>query len=673
MGRPSWSDTTSRCCDGSRDTARARWRRLRSRDGVRAQGPPRPQAPHGSHGDCDRPRRRDDQRHLRPHGLDRECLRRDLHAELPGNGRSITGKSAFDLSSSGTTTAPPFDESLLAKVKALPDVKAAIGGVGGEAQLIGTNGKAIVFGGAPNLGLQRRPDAAEVQLPHPRRRPVAEDRRGRGRRVDGGQEGHQDRPADRRAGAGPRRAVPRLGPRQVRRGLHHRRRDARGLRSPDRPAPLRQDGEARPDPRRCEERRLAGRARRGDPPDPAGRHPGEEREHPGGERRGGHEQLHQLPADVPALVRGRCALRRRLRDRELALDHDRAAHPRVRDPAHDRRLEAAGAALGHPRGARDRPRRVGRRPLPRPRPGQGPLQALRRRRLHAAEQRPHVPDPHDRRLAGRRRPRHSRREPPAGLPRHPRASDRGRARGRDPAGGTLPPLSRHRRCGHRAARLRGASLRALRQRPRDDAGPALDGGGRVPHLRRCRALLVAPRRADGPRPRLAGDADRRRSGVARTRQRPAQPATHGLDGCRPHDRPRAGHARRDPGRAASSARSTAPWTTSRAASSTRSRRRTTSLRFRSARRTPRRRPRARVDRERAGRRRTRLRPHEDAHGRRPDDRQGHQPRLEGGIAGGPLAPRRDGRLRRRRFRQEPRPRGRDRSSSCSRRPARRCP
>ena len=74
-----------------------------------------------------------------------------------GTDAVISGKSAFDLSSSGTTQAPPFDESLLAKVKALPDVRAAIGGVGGEAQLIGTNGKAIVFGGAPNLGFSVDP------------------------------------------------------------------------------------------------------------------------------------------------------------------------------------------------------------------------------------------------------------------------------------------------------------------------------------------------------------------------------------------------------------------------------------------------------------------------------------------------------------------------------------
>jgi putative ABC transport system permease protein len=42
-------------------------------------------------------------------------------------------------------------------VKALPDTGAAVGGVGGEAQLIGSDGKAIVFGGAPNLGFSVDP------------------------------------------------------------------------------------------------------------------------------------------------------------------------------------------------------------------------------------------------------------------------------------------------------------------------------------------------------------------------------------------------------------------------------------------------------------------------------------------------------------------------------------
>ena len=74
-----------------------------------------------------------------------------------GTDAVVSGKAAFDLSSDGTTTAPSFDQSLLAKVRALPDVDAAIGGVAGEAQLIGRNGKAIVFGGAPNLGFSIDP------------------------------------------------------------------------------------------------------------------------------------------------------------------------------------------------------------------------------------------------------------------------------------------------------------------------------------------------------------------------------------------------------------------------------------------------------------------------------------------------------------------------------------
>ena len=73
-----------------------------------------------------------------------------------GTDATITGKTAFDLGDNGSV-APPFDESLLPKVKALPDTGAAVGGVGGDAQLIGKDGKAITFGGAPNLGFSVDP------------------------------------------------------------------------------------------------------------------------------------------------------------------------------------------------------------------------------------------------------------------------------------------------------------------------------------------------------------------------------------------------------------------------------------------------------------------------------------------------------------------------------------
>ncbi len=69
-----------------------------------------------------------------------------------GSDAVISGKAAFDVGDGTGVTAPTFDESLLQKVRALPDVRLADGGVNGEAQLIGKDGKAIVYGGAPNLG-----------------------------------------------------------------------------------------------------------------------------------------------------------------------------------------------------------------------------------------------------------------------------------------------------------------------------------------------------------------------------------------------------------------------------------------------------------------------------------------------------------------------------------------
>ncbi len=74
-----------------------------------------------------------------------------------GTDATITGKSAFDVSDGSGSIAPAFDESVLDVVAALPDVADAIGGVAGEAQLIGSDGKAIVFGGAPNLGFSLDP------------------------------------------------------------------------------------------------------------------------------------------------------------------------------------------------------------------------------------------------------------------------------------------------------------------------------------------------------------------------------------------------------------------------------------------------------------------------------------------------------------------------------------
>jgi len=62
----------------------------------------------------------------------------------------VSGKAATSTNSG--SFAPTLDASLLDRVRALPDIAEADGSVGGQAQLIGGDGKAIVFGGAPNLG-----------------------------------------------------------------------------------------------------------------------------------------------------------------------------------------------------------------------------------------------------------------------------------------------------------------------------------------------------------------------------------------------------------------------------------------------------------------------------------------------------------------------------------------
>jgi len=69
-----------------------------------------------------------------------------------GSSAVVSGKSAFDLSEGSGASAPALDESLLEQVRALPSVAEAEGGVDGEAQIIGNDGKAVVNGGAPQLG-----------------------------------------------------------------------------------------------------------------------------------------------------------------------------------------------------------------------------------------------------------------------------------------------------------------------------------------------------------------------------------------------------------------------------------------------------------------------------------------------------------------------------------------
>ncbi|HEY3718077.1 MAG TPA: FtsX-like permease family protein [Jatrophihabitantaceae bacterium] len=80
---------------------------------------------------------------------------------------AITGKEAFSSNENPGSNTPSFDASLLTEVQALPDVRAASGLVTGDAHLIDKNGKAIGFGGAPNLGFSldpAQPDFSALSL-----------------------------------------------------------------------------------------------------------------------------------------------------------------------------------------------------------------------------------------------------------------------------------------------------------------------------------------------------------------------------------------------------------------------------------------------------------------------------------------------------------------------------
>ena len=113
------------------------------------------------------------------------------------------------------------------------------------------------------------------------------------------------------------------------------------LRSPDRAEALRQARALRRDRRRpqagrhrraaasAEISRFCRRPRRCEPAPPRPR------------GRASRPTRSSLPARLPARVRRHRAVRRQLRDRQLAVDHDRPAHARVRDAA-DARARAAG-------------------------------------------------------------------------------------------------------------------------------------------------------------------------------------------------------------------------------------------------------------------------------------------------------------------------------------------
>ena len=212
-----------------------------------------------------------------------------------------------------------------------------------------------------------------------------------------------------------------------------RRRDDRGLRPAHRPGALQQGGPARPDLRRREAGRVVVRAREPDRVGAAAAHAGADRR-AAGEGADRRDRLAaRVPALLPARVRRHRALRRRVRDRQHALDHDRPADARVRHAPDGRCLALAGALDRRPRGPDDGDPGVGRRPVRRLRPREGPRRALQGVRRRPAADRPRLRHAHRDRLD---RPRHRRdpaRRAAARLPRDGRAADRRGARGIGPA------------------------------------------------------------------------------------------------------------------------------------------------------------------------------------------------------------------------------------------------
>src|SRR4051794_1895375 len=63
----------------------------------------------------------------------------------------VTGKSAIGGNQNNGDVVPSLPDTLVAKVRGLPGVAAAEGGIGDSAQLVGRAGKVINGGGAPSL------------------------------------------------------------------------------------------------------------------------------------------------------------------------------------------------------------------------------------------------------------------------------------------------------------------------------------------------------------------------------------------------------------------------------------------------------------------------------------------------------------------------------------------
>src|SRR5579885_1716259 len=69
-----------------------------------------------------------------------------------GTDISVRAASGFGTGSSADTARDTIPAAILDQVRKVPGVKAADGSVGGYAQFVGKDGKAVATGGAPTLG-----------------------------------------------------------------------------------------------------------------------------------------------------------------------------------------------------------------------------------------------------------------------------------------------------------------------------------------------------------------------------------------------------------------------------------------------------------------------------------------------------------------------------------------
>ena len=262
---------------------------------------------------------------LHPHRLDLKAFDNIFTDSRQGSSVVISGKSAFDLTDDSDATAPPLNESLLQTVREQPDVAAAEGSVNGEAQIIDDRqqGDRLRRGAEPRLLHRKRRQPLQSTLT----------RRGlSGRRATRWLS--TARPPTRRASwsgtpsasrAAGRSSSCDLGDREVRRRSPRsegRRSQASTFRPRSGSSTCRGSSTRSPWPRRPESPTSSSLKRSGHPAANTQVRTADEQAQNDAKDTNSFIKLH---AHVPALIRRHRAFRRRVRDRELPLDHDRAA------------------------------------------------------------------------------------------------------------------------------------------------------------------------------------------------------------------------------------------------------------------------------------------------------------------------------------------------------------